>query len=337
MYRRFEKEEMPLFDGHRRVKKSSCYRNIVLLAIASGTVWTTVASAQANGVNSTYVLGPGDQVSVRALHAAEMSDKPARLDEDGYIRLPLVGRIKAGGLTVEQLSGKIRERLDPIIRDPEVSIDLMELKSHPVSVLGAVKTPGVYQIQGKKRLLEVLSAAGGVDQEAGDSIRITRNRSVGPIPLPSARESAEFSVAEINLAELLEAKRPESNIIIFPQDVISVPRAKLVYVIGEVRKSGGFVLRERESISVLQALSMAEGLTVTAGSKNAKILRPVENAANKQEIAVNVKDILGGKAPDLELRPNDVLFIPNSASKNATLRAIESAIQMGTGMVIWRR
>ena len=292
---------------------------------------------QSAGGNSAYVLGPGDQISVRAMHAAEMSDKPARVDDDGFIRLPLVGRVKAAGLTVEQLSGQIRERLEPIIRDPEVSIDLMELKSHPVSVLGAVKTPGVYQVQGKKRLIEMLSAAGGVDQEAGDSVRISRNHSFGTIPLKNVRDSFEFSVAEVNLAELLEAKHPETNILIFPQDVISVPRAKLVYVIGEVRKSGGFVLRERESMSVLQALSMAEGLTVTAGSKNAKILRPVENGVAKQEIAVNVKDILGGKSPDLQLRPDDVLFIPNSTAKNATLRAIESAIQMGTGMVIWRR
>jgi polysaccharide export outer membrane protein len=124
---------------------------------------------------------------------------------------------------------------------------------------------------------------------------------------------------------------------VLPGDVITVPRAKLVYVIGEVHKAGGFVLRERQSISVLQALSMAEGLTQTAGSKNAKILRPVEGTDRKDEIAVNVHDILAGKSPDLSLLPNDVLFIPTSASKSAALRGIETAIQMGTGVVIWRR
>lgn len=288
---------------------------------------------------AAYVLGPGDMIAVRAQHAAELSEKPVRVDNAGEIHLPVAGSLAAAGLTTGQLAAKIRARLESLIRDPEVTIEVVEFKSHPISVLGAVKTPGVFQLQGEKRLLEVLSVAGGIDQDAGSSIRISRKKSAGTIPLPFSRvkDSGDYTVGEVFLQDLIQARHPEFNILVAPDDVITVPRAKLVYVIGEVRKAGGFVLRERESMSVLQALSLAEGLTQVAGAKDARILRASEDSARKTEIAVNIRSILAGKAPDTPLLPDDVLFIPNSAARNATLRGIETAIQLGTGVVIWRR
>jgi len=121
-----------------------------------------------------------------------------------------------------------------------------------------------------------------------------------------------------------------------PYDVVTVPRAKMVYVIGEVKKQGGFVLRETQHISVLQALAMAEGMTKTAGGKNAKVLRPTGDGDHREELPVNVPGILAGKTPDARLEPGDILFVPNSAAKSATFRTIEAAIQMATGLVIWR-
>jgi polysaccharide export outer membrane protein len=235
-----------------------------------------------------------------------------------------------------QLAVEIRKRLDPFVRNPEVSVDLVEIKSRPVSVMGAVKSPGVYQLNTGKHLLEVLAGAGGVDETAGSVVHLSRPRTSGPLSVAGVTESADSYSARISLPDVLEGRHPESNVTILPHDVITVPRAKLVYVIGEVRKSGGFVLRERENISVLQAISLAEGLTTTAGSRHAKIIRPAEDGSPKTELAVDVRSILAGKSPDVPLRPNDILFVPNSAAKNATLRGIESAIQMGTGIVIWR-
>jgi polysaccharide export outer membrane protein len=282
-------------------------------------------------------LGPGDVIAIHALHVPEISKDPMRLSEGGSIELPMIGAIQAVGMTPTQLAAEIRKRLDSFVRSPEVSVDLVEVKSRPVSVMGAVKSPGVYQLNAQKRLLEVLAGAGGVDESAGSVIHISRPHSSGAIPVPGATESADYYSAQINLPDLAEGRNPQNNLAILPHDVITVPRAKLVYVIGEVRKSGGFVLRERENISVLQAISLAEGLTVTAGSRNAKIIRPAENGAEKTELAVNVKNILAGKTPDVPMHPNDILFIPNSAAKNATIRGLESAIQMGTGLVIWHK
>jgi polysaccharide export outer membrane protein len=282
-------------------------------------------------------LGAGDMIAVRALHVPEMPEKPLRVGDDGGILLPMIGRIQASGLTTSQLAAEIRRRLEPVIRDPQVSVELVEQKSHPVSVLGAVKAPGLYQLEGEKRLLDVISRAGGLDQDAGYSLRISRLKSAGPLPIPGATESGEYRVAEVHLEDVMEARKPELNIVILPQDTIAVPRGRLVYVVGQVRKPGGFVLREREQMSVLQAISLAEGFTATAGAGGARILREQGEDGKRIEIPVNVSKILAGRASDTPLRANDILFVPNSAPKSATLRAIDSAIQMGTGVVIWRR
>ena len=281
------------------------------------------------------LLGPGDSIAIHALHVTEIPQGPIRLGEDGLLELPMIGSLKAVGLTPGELAAEIRKRLDSFVRDPEVSVDVIEVKSRPVSVLGAVKTPGVYQLNARKRLLEMIAAAGGADESAGSVVNVNRPRASGPIPLGDTAESAGYYSAQISLPEIVDGRRPDDNIVILPNDVITIPRAKLVYVIGEVHKSGGFVLRDRENLSVLQAISLAEGLTPTAGSRNAKIIRPAEGAQPRTELAVDVKSILAGKTPDIPLRPNDVLFIPNSTAKNATVRGIEAALQMGTGIVIW--
>jgi polysaccharide export outer membrane protein len=135
----------------------------------------------------------------------------------------------------------------------------------------------------------------------------------------------------------MEARKPEENIEIKPYDVISIPRADLIYVIGSVRRSGGFALTEREHITVLQALSMAEGLDRTASGRNARILRAAAGTSTRKEIRVNVNDILAGKISDVPLQADDILFVPNSASKAAILRGIEAAITTASGIAVWGR
>lgn len=290
-------------------------------------------------LRSTYVLGPEDQITIRALDAEEISDRPLRIDMSGYIRLPMVGRLRASGLTIEQLEAQLVARLKTFIREPEVSVSITEFRSQPVSVIGAVKNPGVHQLQGRKSLIEILSLAGGLNTDAGHTIKITRRLEWGRIPLRSGADdpTGQFSVAQVSVKAIMEAKNPEENIIVRPYDVISVPRAEMVYVTGQVVRSGGFVLNERETLSVLQALSLAGGLGSTASPQNSRILRPALGAAGRAEIAVDLKKILAGKAQDLPLQAEDILFVPGSAPKKAAIRAIEAAIQIGTGVVIWRR
>ena len=128
----------------------------------------------------------------------------------------------------------------------------------------------------------------------------------------------------------MEAKSPHDNIDVLPNDVVSIPKAEMVYVIGAVHRSGGFVLSEKEKISVLQALSLAEGLDRSAATKDARILRPVPNSDTRDEIPVNLKQIMAGKSGDISLAANDILFIPESGAKNAITRGLEAALQIGT-------
>jgi polysaccharide export outer membrane protein len=208
-----------------------------------------------------------------------------------------------------------------------------------VSVLGAVRTPGVYQVAGTKTLFEVLSLAGGLNPDASNRVNITRERSAGPLPLPNVTtdDSGKFFVGELNVRDIMDAKNPEENIAVRPHDVITVPKADLVYVVGAVRRPGGFPLAEKEQISVLQALSMAEGLDGTARSKNARILREPAGSSERQEIKVNLNEILDGRAKDVTLQANDILFIPNSLAKNASMRVLDAALQAATGVAIYRR
>lgn len=297
----------------------------------------------ADPLRSVYALGPDDQITVRALDSDEISDKAFRINPSGFITLPLLGRVQAAGLTVEQLEAELTKHLKTYVQDAHVSVTVTEFRSQPVSVIGAVKLPGVVQLQGRKTLLEILSLAGGLREDAGYSAKITRSVDWGPIPLPDARKDStgKFTVGEVPLKEILDARNPEKNIPIRPNDVISVPRAEIVYVIGEVAKAGGFVLNERQSLTVLQALSLAGGMNRTAAGQRARVLRTASGTDSRTEIPLDVKKILAGKAADVPLRPDDILFVPNSTGKYVALSTLESAIRMagqaGAGVVIYGR
>jgi polysaccharide export outer membrane protein len=276
---------------------------------------------------------------VRGIDIDEINGVAFRIDSSGDIDFPLVGKMHVGGLTVVRFKSELITRLKTVIREPAITVAVTEYGSHPVSVLGAVTKPGVYQVRGRKTLTEMLSMAEGLRPEAGNSIHLTRRKERGPIPLPGGALNAtgEFHTAEVHVKSILEAKHPEENIVILADDVISVPRAKLVYVIGSVKKSGGFVLNERETVSVLQALALAEGLDHMAAPAKCRILRQFEGENKRVEIAVNLTRIMTAKSEDLALLPEDILFIPGNAARSATIRGLEAAIQIGTGLAIWRR
>jgi polysaccharide biosynthesis/export protein len=289
-------------------------------------------------IPSTYVLGPDDALSFMGIEVDELGNKQFRIDPAGDISLPMVGRLHAAGLTVRQFEDTLNEHLSTYIRDPHVVVTITEFRSQPVSVLGAVKTPGTYQLQGRKTVVEVISLAGGFREDAGNTIKITRELEWGKIPLPNAMINplGNFSVAEVRIKEIMDAKDPQNNILMMPHDVVTVPRAELVYVIGDVKKAGGFVLSERSSMSVLQALSLAEGSERTADTRRAKILRLEPGQEQRKEIAVNLKKILDGTSNDVPLQAGDILFVPGSTAKRVGVRTLEAAVQIGTGVAIWR-
>jgi polysaccharide biosynthesis/export protein len=295
-------------------------------------------SSPAMHVPSTYTLGPDDQISFLGIDADEIVNKQFRIDPEGDVNLPMVGRLRAAGLTIRQFEEILNKQLSTYVREPHIVVTIVEFRSQPVSVVGAVKAPGTYQLQGRKTVVEMISLAGGFREDAGNTVKITRELEWGKIPLSNATIDPlhNFSVAEVRIKEILEAKNPENNILMMPHDVITVPRGELVYVIGDVKKAGGFILTERSHMSVLQALSMAEGLGSTANARHTKILRMESGQEQRTEIAVNLKKILDGTSNDVPLQAGDILFVPGSAAKKVGVRTLEAMIQVGTGVAIWR-
>lgn len=270
-----------------------------------------------DSIRPNYVLGSNDQIVVRVNppgSADEINEKPFRIDADGNINLPLLGKIHASGMSVQELEADLVTRLREYIREPQVIIQVSQFHSAPVFFVGAFRAPGIYSLQGNRTLVEMLTQIGGTQPNASRQIKITRRAEYGPIPLPNAVEDPErkISTVEISYASLQQNVNPAEDIVLQPYDVISVERAEQIYVTGDVAKTGGVELGERESISIAQALAMSGGFGPDAVKDKVRILRPVLNTNRRYPIEVNVKAILEGKENDIPLLPNDIVFIPHS-------------------------
>jgi polysaccharide export outer membrane protein len=291
------------------------------------------ANLMVRGANADYLLGPGDQITLAVPGLDDQyNERVFRIDASGDVTLPLVGRIHASGLSTAALEGELQIRLKPVLKDPQVVVGILSFGSEPVSVLGAVRNPGIVQLQGRRTLFEVLSMAGGLQPEAGYVVQVTRPSANGKIPLSNERTdlSAQVSVASIRLKDIINVPNAAENIEILPGDAVSVPKAGVVYVVGSVTKPGGFTLDENETLSTLQVLSLAEGLLSTAAASRARILRSVPGAPTRTEESVNLNRLMAGKASDLQLHAGDILFVPVSNAKKAGYRTLDAIVNAAT-------
>ena len=293
---------------------------------------TTVA------VSADYVLGPGDQITLIVPGLEEQyNEKVFRIDVSGDVTLPLVGRIHASGMSTAALEADLQTRLRTVLKDPQVVVSISSFGSEPVSVLGAVRTPGIVQLQGRRTLFEVLSMAGGLQPDAGYIVQVTRPLANGKIPVPNVRTDAstQVSVASIRLKDIINVPNAGENIVILTGDSVSVPKAGIVYVVGSVSKPGGYPLDENESLSALQVLSLAEGLQTTAAASKARILRMVPGAPTRTEVPVDLNRLMAGKETDVPLRADDILFVPGSAAKKAGFRTIDAIVNAATYATVY--
>jgi polysaccharide biosynthesis/export protein len=277
--------------------------------------------APAERLRPNYVLHAGDKILIRAFEMDEISERPFRIDADGFVNLPVLGRLKCGGVTVEHFESLLLDALRRYIRTPQVTVTVVQFSSEPVFFVGAFKTPGIYPLEGRRTMVEMMASIGGLQPTASRRIKLTRRKEFGEIPLANAVASPDGSAStlEINMASLRENVNPAEDIVLQPFDVVSVERAEMVYVTGEVARVGAFELQERDSISVIQALTLAGGLTPSADVKTARILRPVTNTSRRAEIPLNLSGILDGRESDQPLLPNDVLYIPKGSGLKRNL------------------
>jgi len=347
-----------------------------------------------------YVIGNGDLLDISVFDVPELS-KEVRVSQTGTISIPLIPvRLRIAGLSETQAEEKIAELLEAngLVSHPEVGVAVKEHRSQPITVVGAVMHPMVYQADRDVTLLEVLAEAGGIANDAGDTVIVTRRRlatfievanpqsttaptasgSGEPPPLdsPATREPAEknpgatpqapsFPSAEelahanspapsaapdataspsnpdstsitVNLNDLLETGDTRNNILLHAGDVVTVPHAGIVYVLGAVSRPGGFVVsNDRTQLTTLKVLSLAGGLTSFAKTQNAVILRK-DDTGKQTETPVDLKKVLNRQSEDISMHPSDILFIPDDKTKQALVRAAEIALGIGTAVAVFR-
>jgi polysaccharide biosynthesis/export protein len=300
-----------------------------------------------------YVIGSGDLLSIEVFDVPELS-REVRVDESGFVGIPLIPvKVQASGLTPFQFQDKLTELLqvNGLVTHPQVTVTVKEQHSEPITVIGAVKNPLTIQAVHQMTLLQALSQSGGISDDAGSKVLITRqppspesgstsgntatvdNAKMRPANSPEGPENT----ITIDLSDLLDSGNPKYNIPLLGGDVVTVPRGGVVYAVGAVQHPGGFVMQsDRQQLTVLKVLSLAGGLTSTAKGGNAVILRQPPGNQQRQQVPVDVKKILALKNEDMSLRQNDILYVPDSTSKHALRRSAEIAIAIATGAAIIR-
>ncbi len=302
----------------------------------------TQADAPAMGGGGTlgadYVIGPEDVLTIEVMNVPELK-QTLRVENDGTIPVRLLGHIKAAGLTTERLRKDLeKEWGESYLEDPKVTIFIREFHAQPISVIGAVVKPGLYQLTGPRTLIEVLSMAGGLGtrgaNQPGRFLYITRKDGFDDLQLAEGMEQTAPDQIEIDLKQLVQTRDPALNIKMKPFDIVSVSKAGIVYVIGAVGKPGGFVMEDRERVTVLQALSMAGGASQFAKKSGARIVREGENGS-RQEIKVDLGKVVKGTAEDVEMAANDILIVPDSKGRYAGASALNIGVATLTGLLVY--
>lgn len=289
---------------------------------AAAPVAPQMSSSASNSIPgaNTSPLSPGDLIDYSVYGVPEMTQR-ARLNSSGVAYLPLLDEVTLAGLTSEQAQKKLEDLLvaGGFLRNPHVSVTVAEY-ANGISLLGEVVKPGVYPVSGARRLYDVLAAAGGLTNNAGSEVNITHKDQQDKPQIVTVTKDPSKSM--------------ESNVLIMPGDTIVVPKAPVIYVVGEVVNPSGFLLDSTESLTVLKAIAMAHGTAHGAKLDGTKVIR--KNDKGFVEIPVPLSKIMSAKANDVELRADDIVFVPSSAAKNAARKTLESAIQLATGVTLVR-
>ncbi|MFN7941397.1 MAG: polysaccharide biosynthesis/export family protein [Thermoanaerobaculia bacterium] len=271
----------------------------VFVAAAAGVAARPASAGESPG--SSYRLGPKDVISIKVFELPDVNGE-RRVTDAGTVDLPLVGEVAAAGMTPAEFAGRLKQVLEQkILQRASVTVELVEVRSKPILVMGAVKTPGNLPFTGRWTLIEALAAAGGLGDGHADVVYVLRRASNG----------LSDQVA-VRLDDLLVKGDPRANLPIYANDLINVPGrvAIKIFCLGEVGKPGEVEFSSSDHMTVLSAIARAGGLTERASNKIS--IKRRRGQTLEQEIVVDYKRILAGKEPDLELKEGDVLVVKES-------------------------
>lgn len=296
---------------------------------------TTSAQSPAPIGFGGYLIGVGDILNVQVAEEDEVSGR-YQVSDKGDIQLRLLSApVKASGLTTFQLSKNLEDQLkqQQILKQPYVTVLIERGMTQNVTVVGPVARPGIYPIERPTHLLDILSMSGGLQQDAGQSITINHRNQGAAGGKDSAGNRPPTQPETIDVSTLMSGENREANVLVQPGDEITVSNASVVYVVGDVNRPGAFSVRDpRNGISVLRAIALVEGPKSTASLGKAIIVRK-STSNSRQEIPVDIKKIMKGKAQDQMLAANDILFIPVSGFKQSMHAMGDIAARAATGVV----
>ena len=293
-----------------------------------------------------YVISPEDQLEIYVLDVPELS-RTYRVSQGGLIDVPLLPEpLAAAGLTTGRLSQVIAEKLKQagMVEHPHVTVQVMQSRLHSVAIAGAVKQPQIYATLGKTTILDAISQAGGLAEDAGNTAIVVRGDAASRAlaseasgETPAGGGPPNSRTVKVDLKRLMETGDPSLNLTLYPGDRVTVQRAGVVYVVGAVNLAGGFVLTsDRAQMTVLRAIALAQNVKSTASPARAMIVRKNPNTPDgAEQIPLDLKKILKGREPDQKLLADDILVVPDSASKKALHRAAE-AVAQASSLVIYR-
>jgi polysaccharide export outer membrane protein len=279
---------------------------------------------------------PNDLLFIQVFDVDQMT-REYRVSDTGTLLFPLLAEpVPVAGLTLRQAAEVISQKCIEagVLSHPEISVTIRESRVHAVAVAGAVKNPQLYPVFGRMTLLDTLTLAGGVTDDAGSLVTITRGQiyrrvlaSEGGGALEGGKSPPVPPTVTIDLRRLHETGDPSLDVEVYPGDRVTVQRAGVVYVLGAVNRAGGYVLGEaHQDMTVLRAIALAGYLGPFAKGKKALILRPNSSApSGREEIPVNLTAMLKGHAADKVMQENDILFVPDSTALKALHRSADLA------------
>ncbi len=255
--------------------------------------------------NADYKIGADDLLEIDVFQADDLKTT-ARVSSQGFIGMPLIGDVKAKGLTPLQLEQEISSKLEKYLQEPRVSVSVKEYKSQRIAVIGAVASPQVYSVTGQRYLLDMLTMAGGL-KDAGDICYVLR-------PADSQiKGAAKPETIVINLSELLQKGDFSLNIPVFGGDVINVAKAGSIFVDGAVNRAGAFPFQPKTTLR--QAIIIAGGLKFEADPADVKLLRD-KGDGSREVFSINYEDICDGKSDDVQLKENDIVVVGSNGFRS---------------------
>ena len=298
---------------------------------AAASSSTEVSSARS--ADERYRIGPGDVLDIRVFNKPQFSRDSVRVDGRGMIRMPLIqGEIQAACRTEEELAKEIATRYEEYLRNPQVDVFIKDYQSQPVAVLGAVRAPSRFQLHRRVRLLELLSHVGGPTDNAGRSIQIVHTVTPSLCEMSARTESEESEASVLDNYRLTDTLKGDENAnpYVRPGDVISIPEAEQVFVVGNVLRPAAIPLKE--PITVSRAIAMSGGTLLDTKSDRVRIVRQSPGSIAKTEIFVDLKAIDKQKAEDVVLQAGDIVDVPASGAKRL-LRSLVGAVVPSVGQL----